>query len=309
MIVIAIIAYIFWGILGMIFWVPLLFRVVAGFCGSLVYNMVVNNPSKIHDSKVSLDLAISFYVKGFQTIYSSLYETAITPKDIKNEEFRLIPFFGQVLWTIFFWGLTIYPFYKHEISNYIKTFNYSTNKYIEESEQYLSINDTLSAINILTQAIDKYKFNADLYFKIGMLYYKKADFKNAAKNLESSIKLDSTKYGEDPDIAWKTGKSYSSLKQYEKAITYYTTMLKYTPKFADGYIERGFCYSNLNENDLALKDFDAAINLDPNSGIAYSNKAAILYNKGEKTEACALYDLAIRVGFLKAQAYKNQYCK
>lgn len=119
MIIIEIIVFIFWAVLGFLFWLPLLFRVIAGFCGSLLYNMAVNNPDGIRDSKVSLDLAISFYAKGFQTIHSSLYENQNETRAIRNNEFHLTSFFGQILWTLLFWGLTFSPIVKPNILRYI----------------------------------------------------------------------------------------------------------------------------------------------------------------------------------------------
>lgn len=310
MIIIAIIAYIFWAVLGLFFWLPLLFRVIAGFCATLVYNMVVNNPERIQDSKISLELAIGFYSKGFQTIHSTLYEKPITSGNKKSSEFHFMSFLGQVLWTILFWGLTIFPFTKFDISNYVKTFGYSTTNYLEEADRYLSIHDTSTAISMMSGAIDKEEFNADYYFKRGMLYYNTSDFSNAVEDLESAMTLDTIKYGRDAEVAWKIGISLSwELNQSEKAIPYFTTTIKLSPKFANAYFQRGWCYNDIGEKDLALKDYNSTISLDPNFGAAYNNKAFILIDKGQKNEACLLFDQAIKAGYSKSQTYKNEYCK
>jgi hypothetical protein len=110
MIIIAFIAYLFWAVLGFLFWIPLLVRVISAFCGSLVYNMIIHNPSNIHNSKTSLDLAINFYAKGFKSIHSALYEDKKPDSSASsNNEFHFLSFFSQVLWSIVFWGTIIIP--------------------------------------------------------------------------------------------------------------------------------------------------------------------------------------------------------
>lgn len=312
MIVIAYIAYIFWAVLGLFFWLPLLFRVVAGFCGTLVYNMIVNNPNNIKNSKISLDLAVSFYAKGFQMIHSTLYEKQNTSNVSESKDFHFMSFFGQILWTILFWSITISPLTKFSVLNYIKTIGYSSTKYIEESEKYLSVHDTTTAINMMSGAIDREKFNADFYFKRGMLYYKTSNFVNATEDLESAIKLDSIKYGRNAEITWIVGKIFSfELEENEKAIKYFTATIKLSPNYADAYFQRGYCYHNIDEKDLALQDYNSTIMLEPNfsSGIAYNNKALILIDKGLKDEACILFESAIKKGYSKAKENKNKYCK
>jgi len=111
MIVVAIIAYAFWAVLGFVFWIPLLFRVIAGFCSSLVYNMIVERPESMANSKYSLEQAIGFYSNGFRIIHSTLFEEKNkSSSNMKNQEFAIIPFMAQIAWTIVFWGALVVPF-------------------------------------------------------------------------------------------------------------------------------------------------------------------------------------------------------
>ena len=114
--IIAYIAFAFWAVLGFIFWVPLMFRIVAAFCASLAYNMVIQNPGAIQKSRISLELAISFYAKGFSMISDTIFEPG--KKAIANpaEDFHLYSFIAQVVWTIIFWGTILLPFYWHKIN-------------------------------------------------------------------------------------------------------------------------------------------------------------------------------------------------
>lgn len=112
MIIIGFIAYAFWAILGLFFWVPLLVRVVAAFCGTLAYNMVIHNPGAIQKSRISLELAITFYSKGFKVISETIFEPDKKVKENPVEDFHLVSFIGQLAWTIIFWGILFLPFFK-----------------------------------------------------------------------------------------------------------------------------------------------------------------------------------------------------
>jgi hypothetical protein len=112
--IIAYIAYVFWAILGFIFWVPLMVRIIAAFCGSLAYNMVIQNPGAIQQSRISLELAISFYVKGFRMIHDTIFEPGKKATVSPVKDFHLYSFIAQVAWTIIFWGTLLLPFLWHK---------------------------------------------------------------------------------------------------------------------------------------------------------------------------------------------------
>jgi Protein of unknown function (DUF5663) len=111
------IALAFWAVLGMFFWMPLLFRIVAAFCATLVYNMVIQNPAAIQKSRTSLELAINFYGRGFEVIRQTTSTNDVKKNIIANpvKEFDVISFIAQLAWTIIFWGILMLPFFWHKI--------------------------------------------------------------------------------------------------------------------------------------------------------------------------------------------------
>lgn len=103
-----------WAVLGFILWIPLLVRVVAAFCGTLVYHMVVQNPNAVNKSSISLKLAIEFWGRGFKAVeettkgIQSGNQFKVNP--FKKEDFNVNSFIAQIAWTILFWGILILPF-------------------------------------------------------------------------------------------------------------------------------------------------------------------------------------------------------
>ena len=60
-----------------------------------------------------------------------------------------------------------------------------------------------------------------------------------------------------------------------------------TPKTADAYIERGSVFLNTARNDLALADFNKAVELDPRSAFAFANRALGNFYGGKLAKARA----------------------
>jgi tetratricopeptide (TPR) repeat protein len=64
---------------------------------------------------------------------------------------------------------------------------------------------------------------------------------------------------------------------------------------ADAYHIRGRVYSDKDENDRAIADYDQAIRLDPKGANAYFNRAAAFRRKGDYDRAVTDYDQFIRL--------------
>ena len=59
------------------------------------------------------------------------------------------------------------------------------------------------------------------------------------------------------------------------------------------YSNRGNAYVWLDESELAIADYDAALEIDPNFATAYSNRGAVYYRQGEYELAIADFDAAL----------------
>lgn len=58
--------------------------------------------------------------------------------------------------------------------------------------------------------------------------------------------------------------SYYRLANDEQAKIYYSQAIQLKPDTAQHYYNRGLCYQNLNETQLAIADFETVLKLDPN---------------------------------------------
>lgn len=113
-------------------------------------------------------------------------------------------------------------------------------------------------------------------------------------------------------VVWSSGKG-SSKKGWiisreviplEKAIAFFSDDLRIDPT-AEGYNTRGAIFLEQGDVDSAMKDFDAAVELDPRHAMAHNNRAACLSMKGEYAKAIADYTEAIQLDPADAYGYNN----
>jgi tetratricopeptide (TPR) repeat protein len=106
-------------------------------------------------------------------------------------------------------------------------------------------------------------------------------FAKAIVEFSESIRLNPN----DPkftDAYFGRGLTYKTVKDYNKAIENYTSVIKITPNDADAYFSRGRCYFAMNLNKEAIDDFSESIRLNPKFGEAYMRRA-VAYGKLENS--------------------------
>jgi WD40 repeat protein/tetratricopeptide (TPR) repeat protein len=67
-----------------------------------------------------------------------------------------------------------------------------------------------------------------------------------------------------------SGWAYFQGARYQEAIQEFELVIEYDPAWAEGYVWRGIAYSMNGQNELALADFEQAVELDDNDPILYA---------------------------------------
>ena len=91
----------------------------------------------------------------------------------------------------------------------------------------------------------------------------------------------------------KEGDGHYDAKRYEEALAAYDRAIQLDPNSALAYYNRGNAYYDLREYQKAIADFDRAIQLDSSDAKAYGNRGIAYKNLREYQKAIADYSCAI----------------
>jgi tetratricopeptide (TPR) repeat protein len=69
------------------------------------------------------------------------------------------------------------------------------------------------------------------------------------------------------------------------ALSDYNQALNINPRLAEAYNNRGFLYYQQGKSDLALSDFNQALNINPRYATAYNNRGTLYYYRLEREKA------------------------
>nr|WP_315247608.1 tetratricopeptide repeat protein [uncultured Flavobacterium sp.] len=106
------------------------------------------------------------------------------------------------------------------------------------------------------------------------------------------------------------GSAYMDLKEYDKAISDYTTAIKLSPENEEPYAYRGRAYYEIDYLKNSKDDYDYAILLNKDFAYAYSNRALLKYTKlNDQPGGCEDLKKAAELGDQDSKEYlKNHYC-
>jgi tetratricopeptide (TPR) repeat protein len=93
------------------------------------------------------------------------------------------------------------------------------------------------------------------------------------------------------------------------ALADYTKAIELDPRSATAYTNRGAVKYDLGDKQGALADHTIAIELDPKSDIAYANRGAVKYDLEDRQGAIADWIVAARLGneYARKQLKDNGY--
>jgi lipoprotein NlpI len=102
------------------------------------------------------------------------------------------------------------------------------------------------------------------------------------------------------------GLVYSDKDNNDRAIADYDEAIRLYPKYALAFNNRGRAYRTKGDDDHAIADYDEAIRLDPKYAAAFNNRGVAHRDKGDTDRAIADYDEAIRLNPKYALAFNNR---
>ena len=102
------------------------------------------------------------------------------------------------------------------------------------------------------------------------------------------------------------GVTHAKTGQYDLAIADFNRALELDPDYAEAYSNRGLTYDSKGEYERAIKDYNTAIELSPHFAEAYNNRGMAYAENGEHDQALQDFSKAIELKQNYAIAYSNQ---
>jgi tetratricopeptide (TPR) repeat protein len=99
----------------------------------------------------------------------------------------------------------------------------------------------------------------------------------------------------DALAAYKRGMGWGQKKDYDKAIKEFDAAIRIDPNYPAALVGRGFAWHNKQEMDKAIRDYNEAIRLDPTYVDAFAARGCAWHIKREFDKAIEDYDEAIRL--------------
>lgn len=170
---------------------------------------------------------------------------------------------------------------------------------------YQQLQEYEKAINDFNRCIDlRPKLAAPVYFN--RAYSKSFLFLNteAIEDYTQCIALDPTNH----QAYFNRGILYKNINQFEKAIHDYSEAIRLKKDFLEAYQNRAIVKSYMNRKD-GMADFTKVIELDPNNGENYFNRAIYAINMRITFDYCSDLKKAIQLHFKEAYDVLNDVCK
>jgi tetratricopeptide (TPR) repeat protein len=112
--------------------------------------------------------------------------------------------------------------------------------------------------------------------------------------------------GSEAKACLDRGNAYLNKGQYDLAMADFNKAIEIDPKFAKAYNNRGDAYEKKGQYDLAIADFTKAIEVDPKFAFGYAFRGFAYGHKGQYDQAIADYVRAIVVAKLVGAHYKKE---
>jgi Flp pilus assembly protein TadD len=143
---------------------------------------------------------------------------------------------------------------------------------------------------------------ADFLLALGLRFVEEKDWERAITAFTSLIEL-------EPDNAFacdRRGIAYGRAGRYDEAIADFSRAISIDHAFAGAYNNRGLSYYKQYRFDEAIADYDTAIQLCANVAIFYANRGLAHSCKGDFYVAIADYDRAIELDPTLPETHNNR---
>ena len=105
---------------------------------------------------------------------------------------------------------------------------------------------------------------------------------------------------------YNRGISYRETGKLDLALADYDRAIEINPRYFEAYNNRGNIYMARGDNRRALQEFERALTVNPQYAVAHNNRGEAFENMNQLDDAMAAYNRAIEINPRYARAYANR---
>ncbi|GCA95367.1 tetratricopeptide repeat protein, partial [Microcystis aeruginosa] len=171
----------------------------------------------------------------------------------------------------------------------------------QQSVVYRFLENYEQALTVINQAISLFPNNPNHYIEKWLVLYELKRYDEGLDTITQAI-------NRAPRAFWYVirGGSYSLQKKYELALADFNKAIEINRNDAVAYSGRGELYYYQKKYELALADWNKAIKINPNFAMAYTNRGILYYNQQKYDLALSDWTKAIDINPNYALAYTNR---
>ncbi|MEM6519556.1 MAG: tetratricopeptide repeat protein [Cyanobacteria bacterium P01_D01_bin.71] len=176
---------------------------------------------------------------------------------------------------------------------------------IQRGQLYFDSGNPEAALADISAAIAQAPDSSDYVYERANMRFNLGDVQGAIDDYTQAISKDASfakAYANRGSARASWGDDRGAIDDYTQAIA-----LAVQPEIeAAAYLNRCLSYSNLNEQQLALNDCSAAINLRPSHALAYQNRGLVRRRLGDFQGSLQDYNIAIQIEPNSPDPYYNR---
>lgn len=150
-------------------------------------------------------------------------------------------------------------------------------------------NDDSLTLNYFKKSIELAKLNSDLRIRLGQILFEKADYLNAAIEMEKAVK----KFPKNAVINLILGLSLAQSSDHNGALTYLRKSVELNPNDLNATLAYSFSLNQTKNVDEALTYLERALRIDPNNTQALGMMGMIYDGKNMFNKSDSIYSKAV----------------
>ncbi|HEY9005480.1 MAG TPA: tetratricopeptide repeat protein [Ohtaekwangia sp.] len=182
-----------------------------------------------------------------------------------------------------------------------------SDEYLQRGNEALQNRQYAEAIGYLNKSLESNPEQESALLLRSQANYALKKYDLVIQDCEKILDINKTIITDDDFTAiWNLGVTYNSIRQFEKARSYFDIALKMQPENIRLYENIGYGYMEEKKYDLALKQYEKIVSLDSHSDKGYYEIGKIYYLKKQFRKAITAFDKAISINPSYGIAYQNR---